>query len=186
MAITMERCKLKCSISNKKAGAPVDEFIAFLVFMVIAAFTIYFVNLVKFSDEKEATSKIEQQKLIEGSQPILTNFLKYQTQDKQNSDVIVDSYSSKDYSQIEQAARSFFNEIYQDEWILVIKDSKNDVVFSTDSDSSLKGNIVETDYSIRTVQKGATAYLPLSPYQDVTYLETELLIRIPKEGVRVT
>ena len=86
--------------------------------------------------------------------------------------------------QIEQAARIFFNGIYQNEWVLVIKDSKNNVIFSADSDSSLRGNTVATDISVRVVNNAASTYLPLNPNQEITYLEADLLIRTPKEGVR--
>lgn len=184
MNIIMVRWQLKSRISNKKAGAPVDEFIGFVVFIFIAVFTLFFLSLIRSSDEKEATNNIVQQKLIEDAHSSLADFLKYQYQGKPASDIIADSYYSKDYSQIEQASRTFFNGIYQDEWVLVIKDSKNDVIFSADSDSSLRGNIVATDYSVRVVNNAARMYLPLNPNQEITYIEADLLIRTPKEGVR--
>ena len=183
MVIIMERCQLRFRTLNKRAGAPVDEFIAFLAFVVIAVFTIYFISLIKSSDEKEITGNIAQEKSIDSSQSNLLSFLEYQHRHKQTYDIIIDSYRTEDYSQIEQAARDFFNDIYQDDWILVIKDSKNDVLFSVDSDNSLKVNVVPTDYSLNIVKKAATAYLPLNVNQDVTYLEVELLRRISVKGV---
>ena len=160
-----------------------DEYIGFVVFVFVAVFTLFFLSLIRSSDERETASNVVQQKLIEDAHSSLVAFLKYQ--DRQTSSIIADSYNSRNYNQIEQSARNFFNDIYQDEWILVIKDSKNDVLFSTDSDSSLTGNIVATESEVRIVNRGATAYLPLNPNQEITYLEADLLIRTPKEGVVV-
>jgi hypothetical protein len=79
--------------------------------------------------------------------------------------------------------REIFNEQYRDEWIMAIEDSEQNIVFSFDSDSMLKNNLVSTETEVRVVTEAAFAYLPLNPSNDIAYLKIKLLIRVPKEGV---
>ena len=171
--------------TSKSGAAAVDELMAYLVVVVFIVFIIIFVpGLIKSSDEKEITNNIAEQKLIDNSQSNLLAFLEYQHDNTRNSKITTDAYYSGDYFQIEQAAREFFNEIYQNEWILVVKDSDN-IAFSIDQHNSLRSNIVTTDYSINIVKEAAIVYLPLNPHNDATYLEVNLLTRIPVKGAAI-
>ena len=175
--------QLKYKISNKKAGAPIDEITAFVVFVILATLVIIATIIINKYSENKINTDISNDKLLAEADSNIISFLRQLDKDVTTSNLILRSYYSKDFTRIPSSARNFFNSRYSNEWVLVLEDSGGNLIFSVDSSEFQPGRMVITDFNVRTISEVASANLPLDSSTKLNYLKIRLLLRMPKDGV---
>ena len=163
---------MKFKISNKKAGAPIDEFIAFIVFIFVAVFAVFLLNVTSKSNENEIKDDIALQKSLNDAHNNLMSFLRQQNNDVNMQEITADSYYKNDYSQITRSITSFFNSKYSSNWALVITDFNNRNVLTVNPHDILD-SYHQAGVAVLT-KDVAAAYIPLNPSMQSAYLKITL------------
>jgi len=172
-------------LNNKKSGAPVDEFAAFIIFVIIAVLIIFWIRINDSSKENAIKDEIFHQKIVLDAHSNLLSFLKQQNKNEIITNIFLDSYYSKDFNATTRFTQKFFNDKYSNDWILVLEDSSNNLIFSIDSDKIYPSSMAPTDTAVKSVIEAAFVYLPLNPPMSSKHLKLSLFLRMPKEGVIV-
>ena len=163
---------MKYKISGRKAGVPIDEFIAFVVFILVAFFAIFLMSNVSRTSENEIRDNIALQKASNDAHTNLMLFLKQQNNDVNMQEIIANSYYKNDYSQVTQSITSYFNLKYSGNWAIVIRDSGNRNVLTVNPHNILGPSPTA---GVAVIRKDiATAYIPLNPSAQSSYLEIKL------------